>query len=46
VLELLHDRSVTGMRAASHLLGLALREMSDAGTASARAISLAHSGSS
>jgi hypothetical protein len=45
VLELLHDRSVTGMRAASHLLGLALREMSDAGTESARAISLPHSGS-
>ncbi len=45
VLELLHDRSVTGMRAASHLLGLALREMSDAGTESARALSLPHSGS-
>ena len=45
VLELLHDRSVTGMRAASHLLGLALREMSDAGAESARALSLPHSGS-
>jgi hypothetical protein len=45
VMELLHDRSVTGMRAASHLLGLALREMSDAGVASARALSLPHSGS-
>ncbi len=45
VLELLHDRSVTGMRAASHLLGLALRAMSDAGAESARALSLPHSGS-
>lgn len=44
VLELLHDRSITGMRAASHLLGLALREMSDAGIESARALSLPHSG--
>lgn len=45
VLELLHDRSVTGMRAASHLLGLALRAMSDAGAETARALSLPHSGS-
>lgn len=45
VTELLHDRSVTGMRAASHLLGLALREMLDAGAETARAWSLAHSGS-
>ena len=45
VMELLHDRSVAGMRAASHLLGLALREMSDAGAASAHAWSLPHSGS-
>lgn len=45
VMELLHDRSVTGMRAASHLLGLALREMSDAGAESAVALSLPHSGS-
>jgi hypothetical protein len=46
VMELLHDRSVTGMRAASHLLGLALREMSDAGAESARALALPHSGDS
>lgn len=45
VMELLHDRSVAGMRAASHLLGLALREMSDAGAESARALALPHSGS-
>lgn len=45
VMELLHDRSVTGMRAASHLLGLALREMSDAGAENAFAWSLQHSGS-
>lgn len=45
VMELLHDRSVAGMRAASHLLGLALREMSDAGADSAVALSLPHSGS-
>lgn len=45
VLELLHDRSVTGMRAASHLLGLSLREMIDAGADSALAWSLPHSGS-
>jgi hypothetical protein len=45
VMELLHDRSVDGMRAASHLLGLALREMSDAGATVARAWSLTHSGS-
>jgi hypothetical protein len=45
VMELLHDRSVDGMRAASHLLGLALREMSDAGASVARAWSLTHSGS-
>ena len=45
VMELLHDRSVTGMRAASHLLGLALREMSDAGAENALAWSLQHSGS-
>jgi hypothetical protein len=45
VVELLHDRSVAGMRAASHLLGLALREMSDAGAEAARAWSLVHSGS-
>ena len=45
VVELLHDRSVAGMRAASHLLGLALREMSDAGADAARAWSFVHSGS-
>jgi hypothetical protein len=45
VIELLHDRSVTGMRAASHLLGLALREMLDAGAETAHAWSLPHSGS-
>jgi hypothetical protein len=44
VLELLHDRSVAGMRAASHLLGLALREMSDGGAREAIAWSLPHSG--
>jgi hypothetical protein len=45
VVELLHDRSVAGMRAASHLLGVALREMSHAGAEDARAWSLVHSGS-
>jgi len=45
VMELLHDRSVTGLRAASHLLGLALREMMDAGADAALALSLPHSGS-
>ena len=45
VLELLHDRSVTGLRAASHLLGLALREMLDAGADAAVAWSLPSSGS-
>jgi hypothetical protein len=45
VVELLHDRSVTGLRAASHLLGLALREMLDAGADAALAWSLASSGS-
>ena len=45
VMELLHDRSVAGLRAASHLLGLALREMMDAGADAAHAWSLPHSGS-
>lgn len=45
VLELLHDRSVQGMRDASHLLGLAVREMSDAGADAVFAWSLPHSGS-
>jgi hypothetical protein len=43
--ELLHDRSVTGMRAASHLLGLAVREMSDEGADALAAWSFVHSGS-
>ena len=45
VMELLHDRSVDGMRAASHLLGLAVREASDAGAIAMHAWSLTHSGS-
>ena len=45
VRELLHDRSLAGMRAASHLLGLALREMLAAGATRATALSLPHSGS-
>jgi hypothetical protein len=45
VMDLLHDRSVDGMRGASHLLGLALRAMSDDGAEVARACSLPHSGS-
>lgn len=45
VLELLHDRSVAGMRGASRLLGLALREMKGAGANAASAWSLPHSGS-
>jgi hypothetical protein len=45
IVELLHDRSVAGMRAASHLVGLALREMTDAGADAARAWSFVHSGS-
>ena len=45
VVELLHDRSVAGMRAASHLLGLALREMSDANAEAVEAWSLPQSGS-
>lgn len=45
VVELLHDRSVAGMRAGSHLLGVALREMADAGADAARAWSFVHSGS-
>lgn len=45
VIELLHDRSVAGMRAASHLLGVSIREMSEAGVESAHAWSLPHSGS-
>lgn len=45
IAELLHDRSVAGMRAASHLLGLAIRELSDAGADAVEAWSLVHSGS-
>jgi len=43
VMELMHDRSLRGMRAASRLLGIAVREMSDAGADSVLAWSLAHS---
>jgi hypothetical protein len=43
LMELLHDRTVGGMRAASHLLGLAVREMSDAGADSVLGWSLPHS---
>jgi hypothetical protein len=45
VVELLHDRSVQGLFGASHVLGLALRAMSDAGADLARAWSFTHSGS-
>lgn len=45
VTELLHDRSVQGLRGASHVLGLALRAMSDDGAEVARAWSFPHSGS-
>lgn len=45
VVELLHDRTLEGMRDASHVLGLALRAMSDAGATVARAASLSRSGS-
>lgn len=44
VMELLHDRTVHGMRDAVLLLGLALGEMSHAGAESARACALPHSG--
>jgi hypothetical protein len=44
VVELLHDRSVAGMRSASHLLGLAVREMSDRGAHAVHAWSFPHSG--
>jgi hypothetical protein len=45
VLELLHDRSVAGMRAASHLLGIVVREVSGAGADAVAACSFSHSGS-
>ena len=44
VVELLHDRSLEGMRAASHVLGLALRAMQKSGARVARAAALPHSG--
>ncbi len=44
VIELLHDRTLEGMRDGSHVLGLALRAMSDAGATVARATALARSG--
>jgi hypothetical protein len=46
VVELLHDRSVDGMRAASHVLGLAIRAMARSGARTARAAALPHSGTS
>jgi hypothetical protein len=45
IAELLHDRSLAGMRAASHLVGLALRELHDAGARTVHAWSLPQSGS-
>jgi hypothetical protein len=42
-MELLHDPSVAGMRAASHLLGLAVRAMADDGADSVLAWALPHS---
>lgn len=44
VVELLHDRSLDGLRHASHLLGLALRAMHEAGAKVARAAAFPHSG--
>jgi hypothetical protein len=44
IVEVLHDRSLDGLRHASHLIGLALRAMSDAGARVARAAALPHSG--
>lgn len=43
VMEVLHDGTFAGKRAASHLLGLTIREMSDAGADSVLAWSMAHS---
>ena len=45
VLELLHDRTVAGMRGASRVLGLAVRELAKAGAKRAVAWSFPHSGS-
>lgn len=42
--EILHDRTVKGMRAASHVTGLALRAMAKDGARVARAAALPHSG--
>lgn len=44
IVELLHDRSLDGLRHASHLLGLALRAMADSGATVARAAAFPHSG--
>jgi hypothetical protein len=44
IVELLHDRSVQGLFGASHVLGLALRAMSDDGAVVARAWSFTHTG--
>lgn len=44
VVELLHDRTLDGMFAASHVLGLALRAMAESGARVARAAALPHSG--
>lgn len=43
VMELMHDQSVAGLRAASHLLGVAVRRMADVGADSVLAWSLPHS---
>jgi hypothetical protein len=44
IVEVLHDRSLDGLRHASHLVGLALRAMIDAGAKVARAAAFPHSG--
>lgn len=43
VMETMHDRTLGGIRAASHLLGLAIRDMSDQGADSVLAWSMQHS---
>ncbi|MBS2020645.1 MAG: hypothetical protein JST00_47770 [Deltaproteobacteria bacterium] len=45
ILELLHDRTVAGMRGASRVLGLAVRELAREGARTAEAWSFPHSGS-
>lgn len=45
VVELLHDRTVAGMRGASRVLGLAVRELAKSGAKRAEAWSFPHSGS-